>query len=147
MRTLLALVIGLCFCLADLSAQQRGTVYGEQPVGTAEPLRVVARRGDVGKTVVVTGRVVDVCKKKGCWMMVVDGPVKIRVTFKDYGFFVPVKLKGTSVTMTGVLTEEVTTEAERRHYAEDAGMSKKAVRRIKGDKRELTFEAAGVRVN
>lgn len=147
MRTLLTLIVGLCFFLADLPAQQRGTVYGEQPVGTASPLRLVARRGDVGKTVVVTGRVVDVCKKKGCWMMVVDGPVRLRVTFKDYGFFVPVKLKGKSVTMIGILSEEVTTQAERRHYAEDAGMSKKAVRRIKGDKRELTFEAAGLRVN
>ena len=44
----------------------------------------------------------------------------------------------------GVLSEEVLSEKDARHYAEDAGKSKAEIAKIKGDQRELGFEATGV---
>jgi hypothetical protein len=77
-------------------------------------------------------------------MILKDGATEVRVTFKDYGFFVPSALKGRTVVIQGVLTEEVTSEKDRKHYLEDAGASQAEIDAIKGDKRELAFEATGV---
>lgn len=95
-------------------------------------------------TVALTATVAEVCQVKGCWMILVDGDTKVRVTFKDYGFFMPKNLAGAKVVVEGVLSEEVLSEKDARHYAEDAGKSKAEIANIKGDQRELGFEATGV---
>ncbi len=95
-------------------------------------------------TVTLTATVSEVCQVKGCWMILVDGDTKVRVTFKDYGFFMPKTLAGKTVVVEGVLSEEVLSEKDARHYAEDAGKSKAEIAKIKGDQRELGFEATGV---
>ena len=79
-------------------------------------------------------------------MILADGSTKVRVTFKDYSFFMPKDLAGKRIVAEGMLKEDVLSEADARHYAEDAGKSKKEIEKIKGDQRELTFEATGVRV-
>jgi hypothetical protein len=79
-------------------------------------------------------------------MILVDGDTKVRVTFKDYGFFMPKNLAGSKVVLEGILSEEVLSEKDARHYAEDAGKSKAEIAKIKGDQRELGFEATGVLV-
>jgi hypothetical protein len=79
-------------------------------------------------------------------MILVDGDTKVRVTFKDYGFFMPKNLAGSKVVVEGILSEEVLSEKDARHYAEDAGKSKAEIAKIKGDQRELGFEATGVLV-
>lgn len=99
-----------------------------------------------GRSIRVTGTVTEVCKVKGCWMMLRDASSLVRVTFKDYGFFMPIDLVGKSVALEGVLTVETLTQAEARHYAEDAGKSKKEIAKIVGDQNEYSFEATGVLV-
>ena len=42
----------------------------------------------VGKELVVTGRVADVCSKAGCWMVIAEGDQTMRVRMKDHGFSV-----------------------------------------------------------
>ncbi|HLP27313.1 MAG TPA: DUF4920 domain-containing protein [Candidatus Didemnitutus sp.] len=96
--------------------------------------------------IAVTALVKEVCQKKGCWMILADGKTKVRVTFKDYGFFMPKDLAGKRIVAEGMLMEGVLSEADARHYAEDAGKSKKEIEKIKGDQQELTFEATGVRI-
>ncbi|MCX6139354.1 MAG: DUF4920 domain-containing protein [Candidatus Kapabacteria bacterium] len=96
--------------------------------------------------IAVSAHVREVCKKKGCWMILADSGTSVRVTFKEYAFFMPKDLGGKRVVVEGVMSEEVLSEADARHYAEDAGRSAKEIERIVGDKRELTFEATGVRV-
>lgn len=53
-----------------------------------------------GKTVVVEGEVRRACSRKGCWMELAASTEKdapgCRVTFKDYGFFVPLDSEGSS---------------------------------------------------
>ena len=99
-----------------------------------------------GKKLQIRGKIASVCPKKGCWMMVKDGPQTVRVRFTDYSFFVPLDCANQKVTAEGTVTVKVETEAERRHYAEDAGKSKEEIEKITGDKVLLSFTADAVQI-
>jgi len=93
----------------------------------------------------VAGTVESVCKAKGCWMKVkTQNGETMRVTFKDYGFFVPKDIVGKTVVFEGEAKIKTTPVAELQHYAEDAGKSKEEIAKITDPKRELTFIADGV---
>ncbi|GIV32843.1 MAG: hypothetical protein KatS3mg031_0378 [Chitinophagales bacterium] len=93
----------------------------------------------------VEGKIVSVCKVKGCWMMVdLGNGQQMRVTFKDYGFFVPKDSEGMTVIMDGIAYYRTTSVEMLRHYAEDAGKSKQEIAAITEPKQELAFEARGV---
>jgi Domain of unknown function (DUF4920) len=95
----------------------------------------------------VSGKISGVCQKKGCWMMMISdqpGKPEMRVTFKNYAFFMPKDLAGKRVVIDGKASVTVTSVADLRHYAEDAKKSKAEIEAIKEPLRELTFEAAGV---
>jgi Domain of unknown function (DUF4920) len=95
----------------------------------------------------VTGVVESVCQVKGCWMKVkMDDGQTMRVTFKDYGFFVPKDIAGKTIVFEGNAKTKTTSVDELRHYAEDAGKSKDEIAKINEPKTELTFEANGVLV-
>jgi hypothetical protein len=131
----------------DPAPAKKGQEYGAGvSAKNVLPLKRAVSEKRFATRIAVTATVKEVCQKKGCWMILTDGSTKVRVTFKDYGFFMPTDLAGHRVVVEGVLTEEVLSEADARHYAEDAGKSKEEVARIKGDQRELSFEATGVRV-
>lgn len=95
----------------------------------------------------VQGEVESVCQAAGCWMKVklADGQT-MRVTFKDYGFFVPKDLAGTKVIFDGTPQIVETSVSDLKHYAADAGKSQKEIDEIKEPKVELTFVANGVLV-
>lgn len=93
----------------------------------------------------VEGKVSEVCQAKGCWMTLEKGDgTKMRVTFKDYGFFVPKNISGKTVIINGKASVTTTSVDELRHYAEDAGKSKEEIAKITEPKKELAFEADGV---
>jgi hypothetical protein len=95
----------------------------------------------------VTGKVKEVCQKKGCWMTLVSdqpGYPEMRVTFKDYAFFMPKDLSGKHVVVDGFARVETTSVDVLRHYAEDAKKSPEEIAAITEPKREVSFEAAGV---
>jgi hypothetical protein len=95
----------------------------------------------------VTGKVSAVCKAKGCWMTMVSekpGQPDMRVTFKNYAFFMPKDIVGKTVVIDGFALVETISVADQRHYAEDAGQSKEEIAKITTPRREMTFEAAGV---
>ncbi|MFM7903146.1 MAG: DUF4920 domain-containing protein, partial [Bacteroidota bacterium] len=102
-------------------------------------------QGQESMPAVVEGKVSSVCQAKGCWMKLETGNGEtIRVSFKDYGFFVPKDLAGSTVVMRGTASINVTSVEELRHYAEDAKKSKEEIEKITEPKRELVFEADGV---
>lgn len=72
----------------------------------------------------ISANVAEVCQAKGCWMTLnaVDG-IPIRVTFKDYGFFVPKDIAGRNVIVNGKVSRTTLSEEAAKHYAEDAGQS------------------------
>ncbi len=96
-------------------------------------------------TVKLTGKVEAVCQKKGCWMNLKNEKgEKLRVTFKDYKFFVPKDCAGKTAFVQGVASTEETSVAELQEFAKDAGKSKEEISAIKEPKKELVFEACGV---
>jgi len=86
-----------------------------------------------------------VCQKKGCWMdlKTADGK-SMRVTFKDYAFFVPKDATGKTAIVEGVAKIEETSVADLQEYAKDAGKSDEEIAAITSPKEELVFEASGV---
>ena len=95
----------------------------------------------------VSGKVGEVCQKKGCWMMLVPeqaGQPEMRITFKDYAFFMPKDLTGKHVVLEGYAYVEETPVDMLRHYAEDAGKSPEEIEKITEPKREVAYEASGV---
>ena len=96
-------------------------------------------------TVKLTGKVEGVCQKKGCWMNLKnENGEKLRVTFKDYKFFVPKDCAGKTAFIQGVASTEETSVEELQEFAKDAGKSKEEIAAIKEPKKELVFEASGV---
>ncbi len=68
----------------------------------------------------------------------------MRVTFKDYGFFVPMDSPGKTVIMEGTAYYKTVPVDLLKHYAEDAGKSKKEIQAIKEPEHDLAFEATGL---
>ncbi len=93
----------------------------------------------------VSGKVIEVCQVKGCWMKIDKGDgTSMRVRFKDYGFFVPKNSSGKTAVLQGIASVETTTVEELKHYAEDAGKPKEEIEKITEPQSELVFEAEGV---
>lgn len=69
----------------------------------------------------VQSKVDKVCVVKGCWLALTDAPNDIRVTFKDYAFFVPASLIGKIVIVEGVMEKVTMSLEETKHYVKDAG--------------------------
>ncbi len=92
------------------------------------------------------GTIEKTCAKKGCWMTVQDeNGVATRITFKDYGFFVPTEgADGKEVVFSGVAKRKITDVAILRHFAEDDGKSEEEINAITEPKEEIEFVANGV---
>jgi hypothetical protein len=70
----------------------------------------------------ISAKVGEICQMKGCWMVLEnESGDPIRVTFKDYGFFVPKDISGRNVIVEGVVTKSQLSPEAAAHYAEDAG--------------------------
>jgi hypothetical protein len=93
----------------------------------------------------VEGEIESVCQAKGCWAKVkLPGGQSMRVTFKDYAFFVPKDAAGKKIIMDGTAFVKTVPVEEQRHYAKDAGASEEEQAKINQPERSLTFEAKGV---
>jgi hypothetical protein len=68
----------------------------------------------------------------------------VRITFKDYGFFMPKDASGKKAIMLGIAKVEETSIADLQEYAKDAGKSAEEIKAITSPKKELVFEASGV---
>ena len=68
----------------------------------------------------------------------------MRVTFKDYAFFMPMDIVGKNVVLDGLAKKQTISVETLRHYAEDAKKSPEEVAKITDPKKELAFEAKGV---
>jgi hypothetical protein len=123
--------------------------YGA-PLSAAETLPVstlVAKpEGYAGKAVTVEGTVRSACTNKGCWMELAeagqaDAP-GCRVTFKDYGFFVPTNSAGSKARVQGTF-ELATVSASRVRHLEGEGATFKN-KEPDGTAKELRLVATGV---
>lgn len=78
---------------------------------------------------------------KGCWMTLKsENGERIRVTFKDYGFFVPKGSAGSSVVLNGLAFVKELDEETARHFADDSNREFNP----ETDMKEVSIVASGV---
>lgn len=113
---------------------------------TVTPTQVASLLQD-GETneFVVEGTIEECCQKKGCWMKVaMDNGESMRVSFKDYEFFVPMDAAGKTMVMKGVAMYDTIDVDFLKHLAEDANATQEEIDAITEPELALTFEATGV---
>jgi hypothetical protein len=127
-------------------ANQPVLTRGEKLKGLAQvPLQsLLSSPADFdGKTVAVEATVRKACERKGCWMELagVDKGPGVRVTFKDYGFFVPLDSAGSTARVEGtVKVTELAAERAKHYESEGAQVAKDT----DGKYREVQLVALGV---
>ena len=143
------LFIGILSFAQGPAPAGKGVVYGagstsEGAIQVSDLEKNIKNNKFEGK---VSGKVVEVCQEKGCWMKIerANGE-NLMVKFKDYGFFMPKNIVGKEVVLDGEATMKEVSVKQQKHYAEDAGKSKEEIEKIKQPKKELQFVAKGVLV-
>ena len=95
----------------------------------------------------ISGQIIDVCPKKGCWMNVKVNTDTVFVKFKDYGFFVPkTGIEGKHILMSGNIFRDTISVERLRHYAEDAKKSKEEIELIKVPEYKINMIANAVAI-
>lgn len=94
----------------------------------------------------LTGEIEKTCKMKGCWMTVKTNEGEtMRVTFEDYGFFVPKEgMEGKTAIFEGQVSKTITSVETLKHFAKDEGKSEEEIAAITEPKEEFAFVATGV---
>lgn len=134
----------------DITPAKPGITYGKTVTADAAvPMKDLHTKfqSDTMFTGKVEGRVVEVCKKKGCFMKLERSsgePVMVR--FTDYGFFMPQNIVGKTVVIEGVAKVNETSVERLRHFAEDAGKSREEIAKITKPKKDIVIVADGVLV-
>lgn len=138
---LLALVVAAAPA-SEPSLTRGAKLSGSQSVEIA---KLMASPSDFeGKTVTVEAKVRKACEKKGCWMELTGVDAKgpgIRVTFKDYGFFVPLDSAGSIAKVEGVVKVAELAEARAKHYIDEGATVPQGK---DGKYREVQLVATGV---
>jgi hypothetical protein len=152
MKTVTAILAALALSLS-VSVVADQAFSPDQSFGEAMPAdsaavslrEAIAGLGEEGQaTVKVMGEVTEVCQAKGCWMILVDGDSYARITFKDYGFFVPIETSMQRSVVYGVLSEHVLSGEQAEHYAQDAGAQ--STLELHGEVREYSLVASAVQL-
>lgn len=100
-----------------------------------------------GKEVKLTGKVSGACQKKGCWMTLNSGEpgaTSVRISFKDYGFFVPKDCMGKTAIVEGDFKMTTLSAAEAQHYAEDAAKPGTTPKKVTEAQKTYAMVAKGV---
>jgi len=118
--------------------------YGEDINGDAQFYDTIDDNLDISN---VSGEILDVCPKKGCWMNVKVNTDTVFVKFKDYGFFVPkTGIQGKKVLMSGEIFKDTISVERLKHYAEDAKKSKTEIDLITEPEYKINMIATGVAI-
>jgi len=122
---------------------KRGAPLGDSlSVALTDVLKEPQKFAD--KPVLVEGVIERVCTNKGCWMELAPkagAEESVRVTFKDYGFFVPVNSQGMKAKAEGQFTVKTLTKEKADHYEGEGARLK---RNEDGTATEISFLASGV---
>jgi len=95
----------------------------------------------------ISGKVVEVCTKKGCFMKLEQANKEtVMVRFTDYAFFMPQNIVGKTVVVDGTAKKTTTSVEDLQHYAKDAGKTTTEIAAIKAPKTATEIMADGVLV-
>ena len=140
------LVIGLIiggFRLATADETvRRGTEFGDSPRVDLKAV-LSAPEVHIGRSVIVVGKVDKVCQMKGCWLelMPPDESRGVRVTFENYGFFVPKDSMGWTARLEGEFIREELSKGEVDHLVDEGAT---LARRPDRTAAEVSFVARAV---
>ena len=128
-----------------LTACGKPDSIGNRPSESAPPLTVTQamQPANMGRHINVRGKVVEVCQEEGCWMVITDGSKKLRMTFKDESFTVPMNLHG-EVLVQGVISDEIYEEDAAKSVAESIDYPKATIDAMSGDQRLPVMTSDGV---
>lgn len=156
MKKLFFTLFGLCMlCLVsvaqqnDIAPAKPGVQYGKK-IDKSGAISVKQLEASLASTPSfkgkVQGEVVQVCKKKGCFITLKrEGDNKpVMVRFTDYGYFLPADVVGKTVVVEGTAKIKEVPVEKLRHAAEDLGKSKEEIAQITAPSKEITFVADGV---
>ena len=121
---------------------------GAVPAGAGLPVAqlVAGARNYTTKPVIVEGIITRECTDKGCWMQVAPSADAngMRVTFKDYAFFIPQSMVGRRARMTGMTKVTTHSKAAADHLI---GEGAPLQRNADGTATEVQFVASGVELH
>jgi hypothetical protein len=128
--TVINLTLASVFLLAAASSFAAETFGAAMPEGEARPLAAaLADPSSIGEPArKFSGRVVDVCQNKGCWMMLEQDGVAARVMVHEHSFELPRDASGQAIVY-GVLSEKELTENAAAHLADDSASKQPVARR------------------
>ena len=121
---------------------RRGAAIGDSPVVDLKSA-IAAPEALLGRSVIVEGKVDKVCPMKGCWLeLMPSGESRgVRVTFENYGFFVPKDSMGWTARLEGEFVREELSKREVDHLVgEGASVQKQP----DGTANQISFVARGV---
>ncbi len=129
---------------------QEAAYFGEKVTAKdamqpAEFLKIMDQKGEANTK--LEARINGVCQMKGCWMTLDMGNGReVMVRFRDYGFFVPKDAAGKTAIVAGKASIDTLSVETLRHYAQDAGKSKKEIDTITQPEQRVSFIANGVMI-
>ena len=142
--TLLVLAVATAaFAHGNHDVVKRGAAISTE--AKAVPLETILEKPQqyTKDAVLVEGVIEKACDRKGCWIAIASKPGEkaVRMTFKDYGFFVPLDSKGMQARAEGVTVVKVLSKADADHLE---GEGAKLNRNADGTANEVSFVAQGI---
>lgn len=119
------LISALLLTLSTISFADEGwTHFGkpftvtETPIASVDFLQEPAQYD--GKTVMVEGRVADVCQKAGCWLVLAEGDKSIRIRTKAHAFLVAKDGTGKTAKIEGLVKSHKVDPKKVAHYESES---------------------------
>ncbi|MBI4422896.1 MAG: DUF4920 domain-containing protein [Elusimicrobia bacterium] len=140
-------IAGLLLVSLAAAASEPSNVFGtaptlSEPVPLADVLAEPARYAK--REILLEGTALKVCQKKGCWLVLQEDGKDIRITFKDYGFFIPKASLGKRVRAQGMVEEVTLSPSQVRHFLKDEGAPRAEIRKVKAPVKTAAFVASGL---
>ncbi len=142
--------IGALLLATSALAEETWTHYGNPFTLSDAPITSVDFLQDPGqydgKTVIVEGRIADVCQKAGCWLVLAEGDKSIRVRTKAHRFYVAKDATGQTARIEG-LVKSTKVDAQRVAHFESESVNKEIIPE-KQAQSDMVFEliASGVSI-
>ena len=133
MKSILNILIGLSLSMSvyaetirlsdpveqNANSETFGVILDESlPILSMENL-VVDSSTHLTKPFQVEARIAKVCQKKGCFFIAQQDQHILRVSFRDYGFFIPTDSSGKTVTLAGELVQKDLSPEQAAHFKAD----------------------------
>ncbi|WP_293747241.1 DUF4920 domain-containing protein [uncultured Paraglaciecola sp.] len=133
MKSILNILIGLSLSMSvyaetirlsepveqNTNSETFGVILDESLPNLSMENLVVDSSTHLTKPFQVEARIAKVCQKKGCFFIAQQDQHILRVSFRDYGFFIPTDSSGKTVTLAGELVQKDLSPEQAAHFKAD----------------------------